>query len=99
MPSPDLLPYSAISSASLSAPSQRDRLSYPDAHIACRFGTRLRTLRKEQRLTQDSMAAKFGIDRSFISDLERGHKSICLPMLDVLAQGLHLSLSDLLRNL
>ncbi len=45
------------------------------------------------------MATEFGIDRSFISDLERGQKAICLPLLDVLARGLNLSLSDLLNNL
>ena len=78
---------------------QRERSCYPVSHIATRFGMRLRDLRKSKRLTQDMMAAQFGIDRSFISDLERGHKSICLPLLDVLAKGLNLSLSDLLRNL
>ncbi len=76
-----------------------DRTSYPVNHIAHRFGVRLRDLRKANNLTQSKMAAEFGIDRSFISDLERGQKAICLPLLDVLARGLHLSLSDLLHDL
>jgi transcriptional regulator with XRE-family HTH domain len=45
------------------------------------------------------MAVDFGIDRSFISDVERGRKSISLPILEVLALGLHLSLSDLLSGI
>ncbi len=76
-----------------------ERSSYPVNHIAHRFGVRLRDLRKANHLTQSRMAAEFGIDRSFISDLERGQKAVCLPLLDVLARGLHLSLSDLLHDL
>jgi transcriptional regulator with XRE-family HTH domain len=45
------------------------------------------------------MAVDFGIDRSFISDVERGRKSISLPMLEVIALGLKMSLSELLRDL
>ena len=44
------------------------------------------------------MASVFGIDRSFISDVERGRKSISLPTLEVIALGLHISLSDLLKD-
>ena len=67
--------------------------------VSSRFGRRLKDLRQERELTQVSMARRFGIDRSFISDVERGRKSMSLPMLEVVALGLNLSLSDLLRNI
>jgi DNA-binding XRE family transcriptional regulator len=60
-----------------------------------RFGLRLRELRHSRNMTQLRMAVDFGIDRSFISDVERGRKSISLHMLEVLALGLNISLSDL----
>ncbi|WP_396271096.1 helix-turn-helix domain-containing protein [Granulicella paludicola] len=44
------------------------------------------------------MAVDFGIDRSFISDVERGKKSISLVFLDVIALGLKVELSELLRG-
>lgn len=44
------------------------------------------------------MSIVFGIDRSFISDVERGRKSISLTMLEVIALGLDMSLSDLLKD-
>ena len=69
------------------------------ADIGSRFGFRLRQLRRENNLTQLRMAKEFGIDRSFISDVERGRKSISLPMLEVIALGMKVSLSDLLRDL
>jgi DNA-binding XRE family transcriptional regulator len=67
--------------------------------VSSRFGLRLRELRRERRLTQLRMAVDFGIDRSYISDVERGRKSISLPMLEVVALGLQMSLSDLLRGI
>ncbi|MGI4829545.1 MAG: helix-turn-helix domain-containing protein [Janthinobacterium lividum] len=64
--------------------------------VQARMGRRLRELRCEQKLTQIRMAVKFGIDRSFISDVELGKKAISLPMLEIIALGLHMSLSELL---
>ena len=68
-------------------------------HVSSRFGVRLRELRKERQWTQTRMADKFGIDRTFISDVERGRKSISLNLLEVIALGMKLSLSDLLKGL
>lgn len=67
--------------------------------VSSRFGARLRQLRRDHNLTQLRMATEFGIDRTFISDVERGRKSISLPMLEVLALGFQLSLSELLRDI
>ena len=67
--------------------------------VSSRFGRRLRELRLERQLTQTDMAKRFGIDRSFISDVERGRKSISLPMLEVIAIGLNVSLSQLFLDL
>lgn len=72
---------------------------YLPMDVSSRFGVRLRQLRRERNLTQLRMAVDFGIDRSFISDVERGRKSISLPMLEVIALGLKITLSELLRDL
>lgn len=66
--------------------------------VSARFGLRLRQLRRERTLTQTRMAAVFGIDRSFISDVERGRKSISLPTLEIIALGLNMTLSELLKD-
>jgi DNA-binding XRE family transcriptional regulator len=67
-------------------------------YIADRFGIRLRTLRKARGMTQLEMSIEFGIDRSFISDVERGKKAISLPLLAVIAIGFGMSMSDLLSD-
>jgi DNA-binding XRE family transcriptional regulator len=92
---------SADRAAEVSAPDAASiaPVNSPALDISSRFGLRLRELRRERNLTQLRMARDFGIDRSFISDVERGRKSISLPMLEVIALGMKVSLSELLKNL
>jgi DNA-binding XRE family transcriptional regulator len=68
-------------------------------HIDARFGARVRDLRKERRWTQLYMAIHFGIDRSHISDVERGRKSMTLSLVEVVALGFGISVSKLLERL
>ena len=67
--------------------------------ISSRFGRRLREMRHSRALTQADMARRFGIDRSFISEIECGRKAISLPMIEVIALGLQISLSELLQGI
>ena len=68
-------------------------------NITLRFGRRLRELRRAKGWTQVEMADALGIDRSYISDMERGKKNICLPTVEVLAVGLKMTISEILRGL
>ncbi len=45
------------------------------------------------------MAERLGIDRSYISDMERGKKNVCLPTLEVIAKGFEMTVASLLRGL
>lgn len=90
-------PESALQRASIHGRRPNDPFLPLD--VSSRFGARLRQLRRERNMTQLRMAVDFGIDRTFISDVERGRKSISLPMLEVLALGFQLSLSELLRDI
>ena len=83
-------------------PRQRERSQQQailPQDVSSRFGGRLRKLRQERYMTQSEMAKKFGIDRSFISDVERGRKSISLHTLEVIAIGMGISLSKLFENI
>jgi transcriptional regulator with XRE-family HTH domain len=64
-----------------------------------RFGLRLRALRLKRGLSQVEMAHQFGIDRGHISEMETGKKNVCLPMLEVLATGFGITISELLKGL
>jgi len=68
-------------------------------NITIRFGRRLKDLRKKKGWTQVQMADALGIDRSYISDMENGKLNVCLPTMEVLAQGFEMSMSKLISKL
>ena len=70
-----------------------------EGDVTRRFGLRLRQLRRDRNLTQMQMARRFGIDRSYISEVERGRKSISLVTLELIALGFRMSLSDVMVNI
>jgi transcriptional regulator with XRE-family HTH domain len=45
------------------------------------------------------MADALGVDRSYISDMERGKKNVCLPTMEVISIGFGISLSKLVTKL
>ncbi len=67
--------------------------------IRVRLGNRIRSLRRQHGWTQVEMAEAFGIDRSYLSEIETGKKDPSLTVLKTLADGLELTLSQLLRRL
>lgn len=61
-----------------------------------RLGEGLRQLRQERRLTQADLAELAGVSPSAISQAESGHRGLALDTLLTLAEGLGVSLDDLL---
>lgn len=64
-----------------------------------RFGRRIQALRKEQNLSQEDLAEKSGLDRTYISGIERGRRNVALKNIEALADALGVSLSDLFEDL
>lgn len=67
--------------------------------ICVRFGQKLRRLRQARGWTQTDMAVHLGMDRSFLSDLERGRREPCLRSLEIIAQGFEMTLPQLMARL
>ena len=63
------------------------------------FGEILRELRVHQRLTQEALAEKSELDRTFISMLERGERQPSLSSLFKLASALNTEVSQILKML
>jgi transcriptional regulator with XRE-family HTH domain len=66
--------------------------------IAVRFGRRLRYLREKAGLSQGEMAYQFGIDRGNISEWENAKVCPSMPMLDTLADGFKITISELFKG-
>ncbi|HEY2392897.1 MAG TPA: helix-turn-helix transcriptional regulator [Candidatus Angelobacter sp.] len=67
--------------------------------IVERFAERLKETRTRKNLTQVALSEKIGIQTTYLSDLENAKKEPCLRVLDMLATGLGVSMSDLFKNI
>jgi transcriptional regulator with XRE-family HTH domain len=62
------------------------------------FDRNLRARRKAKGLSQEELAHRAGIDRTYVSALERSVYAASIDVADRLAQVLEIELSDLLRR-
>jgi transcriptional regulator with XRE-family HTH domain len=65
------------------------------ANIITTFGFRVRQLRQAKGISQEELAEKAGLDRTYISSIERGKRNISLNNIKRLAKALKVSVRDL----
>ncbi|MBA0213829.1 helix-turn-helix domain-containing protein [Pectobacterium brasiliense] len=66
--------------------------------ITVRFGQRVKTLRLQAGLSQEAFADKCGLDRTYISGIERGVRNPTLEVIGVIADGLEIELKNLFND-
>lgn len=69
------------------------------AEILKRFGENLREARLRTGLSQEKLAAKAGIDRTYVGGAERGERNVALVNIVRLAEALEVAPADLLKRL
>ncbi|MDQ4002806.1 MAG: XRE family transcriptional regulator [Actinomycetota bacterium] len=79
----------------MSDESTRNDPTVEDQVASERFGVRVRGLRRERRLTLEGLAERSGVSRAMISKLERGEKNPTLVVAAKVAEGLGVTLSQL----
>lgn len=62
------------------------------------IGKRIATARKKQGMTQEDLAGAAEIDRSFLSEIENGHKNLSVETLKKIADALSIKPSKLLDD-
>ena len=67
--------------------------------VLVQFGARVRELRLSRGLSQEAFAALCGLDRTYISGIERGVRNVSLLNIKVLSEALGISISDLTKEL
>ncbi|MDQ4082903.1 MAG: XRE family transcriptional regulator [Actinomycetota bacterium] len=75
--------------------STRNDPTVEDQAASERFGVRVRGLRRERGLTLEGLAERSGVSRAMISKLERGEKNPTLVVVAKVAEGLGVTLSQL----
>ena len=63
-----------------------------------RFGFAVKARREQLELTQEDLAEKAKIHRTYLSDVERGSRNLSLINIEKLAAALSLSISELFRQ-
>jgi transcriptional regulator with XRE-family HTH domain len=76
---------------------RRSSLVDYDSHLD--FGKALKRLRKDRKLSQEELADLSGLDRSYISILERNLKLPSLYTILALASGLGIKASDFMMEM
>lgn len=61
------------------------------ADIQKKFGARIRDLRKQKRLSQEELAFRSGLHRTYISDIERGSRNVSIKNIEKIAKALDVS--------
>jgi len=67
-----------------------------ETDIRVRFGRRLRELRKERGLSQEELAFRAGLHRTYVSSAERGERNVALINIQRLAKALDVDICDLI---
>jgi transcriptional regulator with XRE-family HTH domain len=63
--------------------------------IANRFGERIRLLRRKKGMTQEQLEEKSRVHTTYISEIEHGHSSPTLTVINRLARGLGVPLWEI----
>ncbi|GAB62073.1 MAG: XRE family transcriptional regulator [Candidatus Jettenia sp.] len=74
----------------------KNRKKYPDL---IQLGQNIRNLRKLKRFTQESLAFKTGIDRSYIGGIERGERNVSFLTLSTIAKCLSCDIAQLTKGI
>jgi CheY-like chemotaxis protein/DNA-binding Xre family transcriptional regulator len=63
-----------------------------------RFGTSVRAWRSRRGISQEELAERAGLHRTYVSDIERGARNVSLESIEKLASALEISVSTLFLN-
>jgi transcriptional regulator with XRE-family HTH domain len=61
-------------------------------------GQRIREAREKQKISQDQLALRSGLHRSYVGQIERGETNILVATLHKIGVALGVPMADILRN-
>ena len=63
-----------------------------------KFGERVRSIRLRRGISQEALADKAGLHRTYVSSVERGERNATLTTIEKLAMALEVSMAELLSD-
>ena len=62
--------------------------------IKLKIGQRIKELRKQLGLSQESLAYKSEVDRTYVTDVENGRRNVSIEILEKLIKSLDVSVTE-----
>ena len=66
--------------------------------VVVRFGKKVREERARLGLSQEKLAARAGVHRTYIGMIERGEKNITLENIEKIAKALKIGIAEFFQN-
>lgn len=66
--------------------------------IKLTVGQRIKVLRKEIELSQEALALKAEVDRTYVTDVENGRRNVSVEILERLIKALDVSIADFFNS-
>ena len=63
------------------------------------FGIAIRFFREKAEISQEELADRCGLHRTYISDIERGNRNVSLINIEAISKGLNITLVDLFMQI
>lgn len=76
--------------------AKKSHVTIDDAALQARLGTTIRKFRKQLGITQEELAWRADLHRTYIADIERGGRNVTLRSIANLAKALEVSVDELL---
>ncbi|WP_462222651.1 helix-turn-helix domain-containing protein [Ferruginibacter sp.] len=70
----------------------------PGMDIKLKIGQRIKELRKVLELSQESLAYKAEVDRTYVTDVENGRRNVSVEILERIIKALDVSFTDFFNS-
>ncbi len=70
----------------------------PSENLLATLAKNVRNFRVKDGMSQEQLAEKCGLHRTYIGSIERGERNATLSTLEILAETLNVSIAQLLNN-
>lgn len=67
-------------------------------NIKAKIGHRIKELRKQLELSQESLAYKSEVDRTYVTDVENGRRNVSVEILERLIKALEVSIAEFFNS-
>ena len=72
-------------------------LRKPSSKLAMGLAKNIKVLRSQLKLSQEDLAERCGLHRTYVGSVERAERNVTLSSLEALAKALNVSVTDLLK--